>query len=173
MENINTLRESLPDFARDIKLNIQNVLGMTTLTPAQIWGVAVAAAYTAKNEKLIGALLLDAKSAGVEDGVIEDAKASALLMSMNNVYYRFRHVMEKEDYEQKPARLRMSRLVQVTSNKTDFELFSLCVSAINNCVACMKAHEKVVLEHEMTTDQVHDAIRIAATVNAMAMALSM
>lgn len=173
MEHINALRETLPDFARDIKLNIQNVLTTTTLTPAQMWGVAIACAYTCKNEKLISALQLDAKAAGIDDGVIEDAKASSMLMAMNNVYYRFRHVMEKEDYEQKPARLRMSRLVQVTSNKVDFELFSLSVSAINNCVACMKAHEKVVLEHEMTTDQVHDAIRIAATINAMAAALSM
>jgi lipoyl-dependent peroxiredoxin subunit D len=173
MEHINVLREALPDFARDIKLNLQSVLTTTTLSPAQMWGVAVACAHTAKNEKLIQAVLLDAKSAGIDETVIEDAKASAVLMAMNNVYYRFRHVIEKEDYAQKAARLRMSRLVQVTSNKTDFELFSLSVSAINNCVACMKAHEAVVLEHGMTTDQVHDAVRIAATINAAAAALSM
>jgi lipoyl-dependent peroxiredoxin subunit D len=116
-------------------------------------------------------VIADAKAAGIEDGVLEDAKAAAILMGMNNVYYRFRHIIGKEDYEQKPARLRMMRLKQVATNQVDFELFCLAVSAINNCQACVQSHEHVVLEGGLTTDQVHDAVRIAAVVNAAAMAL--
>jgi lipoyl-dependent peroxiredoxin subunit D len=94
-------------------------------------------------------------------------------MAMNNVYYRFRHLVGKESYGQKPARLRMNRLVKPVTTKVDFELFSLAVSAINACEACIQSHEKVVVEGGLTEDHVHDAVRIAATVHAAAVALEL
>lgn len=171
MENVNALRESLPDAARDIKINLQNVLTPGPLNAAQTWGTALACAYAARNEKLWKAVLADAKAAGIEDAVLEDAKAAAIVMGMNNVYYRFRHLVGKEEYSQKPARLRMLRINQVATNKTDFELFCMAVSAINNCESCIRSHEEVVIEGGLTTDQVHDAARIAATIHAAAVAL--
>ncbi len=171
MENLNQLREQLPDAARDIKINLTNVLQPGALNAAQTWGVALSTAYAARNEKLTKALLADAKTAGIEDAVMEDARAAAILMGMNNVYYRFRHLIGKEDYSQKPARLRMMRLNQVTTNKVDFELFCLAVSAVNNCETCIKSHEAVVIEGGLSTDQVHDAVRIAAVIQAAAVAL--
>lgn len=171
MDHINALRETLPDAARDIKINLQNVLTPGPLNAAQTWGVALTSAYTARNEQLIKAVLADAKAAGIEEGVLEDAKAAAILMGMNNVYYRFRHLVGKDDYSQKPARLRMLRISQVASNKLDFELFCLTASAINNCESCIKSHEAVVIEGGMSTDQVHDAVRIAATIHAATIAL--
>ncbi len=171
MEQINALREALPDEARDIKINLQNVLAPGQLNAAQTWGVALTCAYTARNEKLTAATLADARAAGIDATVLSDAKAAAILMGMNNVYYRFRHVIGKEDYSQRPARLRMMRISQVASNKVDFELFCLAASAINNCEACMRSHEAVVIEGGLSLDQVHDAVRIAATINAAAIAL--
>jgi alkyl hydroperoxide reductase subunit D len=171
MEQLNQLREQFPDAARDIKINLSNVLVPGALNAAQTWGVAICSAYAARNETLTKAVIADAKAAGIEDAVHEDAKAAAILMGMNNVYYRFRHIIGKEDYEQKPARLRMMRLKQVATNQVDFELFCLAVSAINNCQACVQSHEHVVLAGGLTSDQVHDAVRIAAVVNAAAMAL--
>ena len=171
MENLNLLREQLPDAARDIKINLTNVLQPGALNAAQTWGVALSTAYAARNEKLTRALLADAKTAGVEDAVMEDAKAAAILMGMNNVYYRFRHLVGKEDYSQKPARLRMMRLSQVATNKVDFELFCLAVSAVNNCETCIKSHEAVVIEGGLSTDQVHDAVRIGGVIQAAAVAL--
>ncbi len=171
MEAINALRELLPDEARDIKINLQNVLTPGPLNAAQTWGVALTCAYTARNEPLTRAMLADAKAAGIEDAVLADAKAAAILMGMNNVYYRFRHLVGKEDYSQLPARLRMLRISQVASNKVDFELFCLAASAINNCESCIRSHEGVVIDGGLSTAQVHDAARIAATVNAAAIAL--
>lgn len=92
-------------------------------------------------------------------------------MAMNNVYYRFRHMVSKPSYQMKSPRLRMNRLVQVLGSKADFELISLAVSAIGGCEACVKAHEQAVLEGGLSEDQVHDAVRVAATVNAAATAL--
>jgi alkyl hydroperoxide reductase subunit D len=169
---IEALRVTLPDAARDIKLNLQSVLQAGALSVAQRWGVAVAAAIAARNPQLQAAVLADA-SAQVDRGVIEDARAAAALMAMNNVFYRFRHVIGKETYDRKPARLRMNRLAQPTSNKVDFELFSLAVSAINGCEMCMRAHEKAVLDGGLTEDHVFDAVRIASVVHAAAVSLEL
>ncbi len=171
MEQLNILREQLPDAARDIKINLTNVLQPGALNAAQTWGVAVSSGYASRNTVLTKALIADARAAGVEETVLEDAKAAAVLMGMNNVYYRFRHVIGKEEYSQKPARLRMMRLKQVATNQTDFELLCLAVSAINNCQMCVQSHEAVVVEGGLSSDQVHDAVRIAATIQAAAVAL--
>ena len=77
----------------------------------------------------------------------------------------------KAGYAQKPARLRMNRLANPATNKVDFELFSLAVSAINGCEVCVQSHERAVLEGGLTEDHVHDAVRIAATIHAAAVAL--
>ncbi|MEW6430654.1 MAG: carboxymuconolactone decarboxylase family protein [Myxococcota bacterium] len=172
MDRINALREQLPDAARDIKINLQNVLGQTELSKAQAWGTALACAYATRDKALWTAVLEDAKAAGLEEGTLDDAKAAAILMGMNNVYYRFRHIIGKEEYSQMPARLRMLRTNQVAGNKQDFELFCMAVSAIGNCQSCVQSHERAVLESGLSVAQVHDAVRIAATINAAAVALA-
>jgi lipoyl-dependent peroxiredoxin subunit D len=171
MDLLEQLRESLPNVARDIKINLQTVLTPGTLNEAQVWGVAIACAEATRNTRLATAVLSEAQTRGVAEGVVEDARAAAVLMAMNNVFYRFRHVVDKEEYAQKPARLRMQRLAQVTSNKADFELFCLAVSAINDCETCVRSHEEAVVKQGLTTDHVHDAVRIAATMHAAAQAL--
>jgi lipoyl-dependent peroxiredoxin subunit D len=170
MSAIATLADRMPDAARDIKLNLQSVLETSSLSDAQRWGVAVACAIAARNADLKSAVMADA-GAKVDPAVIDDGIAAAALMGMNNVYYRFRHMMEKSSYHQKPARLRMQRIAKPATNKVDFELFCLAVSAINACEMCLKSHETVVLEGGLTEDQVHDAVRIAAVVNAAAVSL--
>jgi lipoyl-dependent peroxiredoxin subunit D len=170
MNALDVLREQFPDWARDVKLNLQSVLQGGTLTEAQRWGVAVTAAVTSRNVRLREATLVDARST-VDATVIEDALAAASLMAMNNVYYRFRHMIEKPAYSEKPPRLRMNRLAKPASNKIDLELFSLAASAINACEMCIKAHEKIVLEGGLTEDHIHDTIRIAAVFHAAAVTL--
>lgn len=170
---VDALRERFPEAARDIKLNLQTVLQQGSLSPAQTWGVAIACAIATRTPELRDALLSDARAAAIDDAVIDDARAAAVLMGMNNVYYRFRHMIGKEAYSQKPARLRMQRIAKPATNKADFELFCLAVSAINACEACMRSHEAVVLEGGLSEDQVHDAVRIAAIVNAASFALAL
>jgi alkyl hydroperoxide reductase subunit D len=172
MNATESLRARIPEYARDIKLNLQSVLQPGTLSAEQRWGVAVASAAAARNRELFDALIADAQ-AEVGAAVIEDALAAASIMAMNNVYYRFRHLIGKESYEQKPARLRMQRIARPATNKTDFELFCIAVSAINACELCIRSHEAIVLEGGLTEDHVHEAVRIAAVVNAAATALEL
>jgi alkyl hydroperoxide reductase subunit D len=169
---LDAIREAIPEPARDIRLNLQAVLQPGALTPAQRWGVALAAAAAARNAPLRDAILADA-AAEVDGAVVEDALAAAAIMGMNNVYYRFRHIVGKPSYSEKPARLRMNRLVKPATSKLDFELFSLAVSAVNGCEACVRSHEQVVTAGGMTEDAVHDAVRIAAVVHAAAVALEL
>ena len=172
MEAIERLRQEILEPAKDVKLNLQAVLQGGSLTAEQRWGVAIASAVASRNERLRGAVLADAR-AEVAPAVVDDAFAAASLMAMNNVYYRFRHMIGKPAYSQKPARLRMNRLVKPLTNKADFELFSLAVSAINGCEACVQSHEAAVLESGLTDEQVHDAVRIAATIHAAAVSLEL
>lgn len=175
MSAVEALRARMPDAAKDIKLNLAAVLSSGSLTPAQRWGVAAAAAIASRNVELRDAVLADARIEAGDAGeaVIEDARAAAALMAMNNVFYRFRHMIDKEAYAQKPARLRMNRLAQPSTSKADLELFSLAVSAINGCETCVRAHEQAVLAGGLGEDHVHDAVRIAATIQAAAIALEM
>ena len=170
MSSLETLRNALPAAAKDIKLNLQTVLQAESLSLPQRWGVAVASAIAARNPQLKAAVIEQAQRE-VDANVIEDASAAAALMAMNNVYYRFRHMVDKSTYQEKPARLRMNRLANPATSKLDFELFSLAVSAINGCETCVRSHEAVVVQGGLTEDQVHDAVRIAAVIHAAAVAI--
>jgi alkyl hydroperoxide reductase subunit D len=167
--SLETLRAAWPESAKDTRLNIQSVLDAGSLSPAQKWGIALASALAARNPRLVAALRAEAQ-AHVEPAVLDDAEAAATLMAMNNVYYRFRHMIGKPAYAQKPARLRMNRIAQPRTNKVDFELMCLAVSALNGCEACVRSHEAAVLEGGLGEEHVHDAVRVAAVVQAAAVA---
>lgn len=171
MQQTTALLEHTPDAARDVRLNVPAVIQSAVLSPAQAWGVAVAASVAARHAPLRDALAADALASGIAPGVLDDALGAALIMSMNNVYYRFRHFADSAEFATKPARLRMNRLAKPAANKLDMELFALAVSAINGCETCVKAHERAALAAGLTSDHIHDAVRIAASVCAAAVAL--
>jgi alkyl hydroperoxide reductase subunit D len=108
--------------------------------------------------------LLDAKE-------LAAAKAAAAVMGMNNVYYRFLHLVENAEYGKLPAKLRMNAIASHGIARADFELWSLAVSAINGCGMCIEAHERAVRKDGITAEQVQAAVRIAAVVNAAAAVL--
>ncbi|MCS7046674.1 MAG: carboxymuconolactone decarboxylase family protein [Gemmataceae bacterium] len=168
---LDALREALGEPVRDVKINLGNVLASDHLDADQTWGVALASVYYLNEAKLRDAVVADAQAAGVGDAVFDDARAAAALMGMNTVYYRFRHLVGKESYGQKPARLRMQAMVKPKSTKANFELFSLAIAALAGCEGCIKAHEASVVQHGLTEDHVHDAVRLAAVLCGTAVAL--
>lgn len=169
---LESLRQSLPDPAKDLKLNLQSILKPEFITPAQAFGCALTAAYFIRHDALAAALLEEAKAQGVDDKVIDDAKAAAAIMSMNTVYYRTRHLFGKDSYLQKPAKLRMNRMMQPASSKLDFELFSMTAAALAGCEVCIKSHEASLLKHGASEDAVLDSVRIAAVINGVATGLA-
>lgn len=164
------IRDSLPEYARDLKLNLGTVLtpaGAPGLSERQIWAVALASAAASRNSaftadiEALASVYLDAAH-------VQAAHAAAAIMAMNNVYYRFLHLVEDEEYKQLPARLRMNVIGNPGIDKMDFELLSLAVSVINGCGTCIVAHERQLKKHGTTREAVQSAVRIAATVHAVA-----
>ena len=164
---LEAVRDTLPEAAKDIRLNLQSVLQGGPLTPAQRWGTAVAAALAARNPRLRDALVAEARRE-VEEAVIEDARAAAAIMAMNNIYYRFTHLASAPDYRTLPAKLRMNVIGKPGVAKPDFELWSLAVSAINGCGMCIDAHERELVKKGAAKELVQNAVRIAAVVQAVA-----
>ena len=161
------LIDSLPDYAKDLKLNFSSLVRQdTVLTDAQRWGTIVAAAIASSNQRLIGAAVAEAATHAPAN-VVEAAKGAAAIMAMNNVYYRFQHSVSNEKYLTMPARLRMNILRTHGVEHADFELWCEAASAVNNCKVCMDSHEKSVREKGLTEEHVMQAIRIAAIMNAI------
>lgn len=161
------LRDSLPDYAKDMKLNLSNVLAQTELNEQQLWGTALATAMAAGSPTLLAAIANEAKSK-LNPTAFTAAQSAATVMGMNNVYYRFLHLVSDEKYRTIPARLRMNVIRTHGSDPVDFELWCLAVSAINNCQACVASHESVVKEKGMTQEQVLAAVRVAGVIHAVA-----
>ncbi len=168
--SLDTIRDSLPEYARDLRLNLGSVLAATGapgLTEKQIWGVAVASAIASRNVGF--AKQIEALAVGkLDEAYLGAAKAAAAIMGMNNIYYRFLHLVEDAEYSQMPARLRMNVIGNPGIDKLDFELLSLAVSAVNGCGMCLVAHEKQLRKHEVSREAIQSAVRIAATVHAVA-----
>jgi lipoyl-dependent peroxiredoxin subunit D len=173
MRTLESLRESLPGYARDLQLNLGSVLtvaGAPGLSERQIWAVALTSASASRNAgftrdlQALAAQHLDASH-------INAAHSAAAVMAMNNVYYRFTHLVEDEEYAKLPARLRMNVIGNPGIAKADFELLALAVSAINGCGTCVASHERQLRSHGLTREAVQSAVRIAATVHAVARVL--
>ncbi|HVW71146.1 MAG TPA: carboxymuconolactone decarboxylase family protein [Steroidobacteraceae bacterium] len=170
---LDTIRDALPDYARDLKLNLGTVLtttGAPGLTEKQIWAVALASAIASRNVELTRGIETLA-TAHLDAAYVNGARAAAAIMGMNNVYYRFLHLVEDAEYAQLPARLRMNVIGNPGIDKADFELLSLAVSAINGCGTCVASHERQLRKHEFSREAVQSAVRIAATVHAVARVL--
>src|SRR3954470_8061802 len=157
--SLQTLKDRLPEHARDLKLNLGSLAGETVLSEQQKAGTFIASAIAARNGAVLEAVLAEF-APNLEPAALAAARASAAIMAMNNVYYRFLHLVEKEEYRSLPAKLRMNVIANPGVAKQDFELWSLAVSAVNGCGLCITAHEKVLRDSGLGAEQVQAAIRI-------------
>jgi len=168
--SIETLKNALPEYARDLKINLSGLAKDPALTTQQTYGALLAAALSSRHPQVIRAVFAEAKE-HLSAEAITAAKAAAAIMGMNNIYYRFTHLVSDKDYATLPARLRMNVMANPGVDKVDFELWSLVVSAVNGCGMCMDSHEKVLRKAGASKEAVQQAIRIASVVHAVAVAL--
>jgi alkyl hydroperoxide reductase subunit D len=172
--SIADLRSQLPEYAKDLKLNLDSVLseaGAPGLNKAQIAMIALGAAYSARFKPLTEAVAaFAAEHASTEQ--LTAAKGSAAIMGMNNIYYRFQHLVSHPEYETMPAKLRMNVIGAYKGDaKNDFELVSLAVSAVNGCGMCIDSHDRVLREGGVTVQAIQSAVRIASVIHAVAVVL--
>jgi lipoyl-dependent peroxiredoxin subunit D len=169
--SLQPILDKLPDYARDLKVNLQNVLQQQELTPQQTWMSAVACAIASRNKELTDAIV--AAAAGqVSPEALNAGRVAGAIMGMNNVFYRFRHFIQaKPEYALVPARLRMQTIRSHGGDPVDFELACLAASTIKGCEACVNSHEQVVRDKGLNENHVTAAVRIAATIHAVATVL--
>ncbi len=168
---IDALKDKLPDYAKDIKLNLSSLAGDETLNKQQLWGTFLAAALASRNDEVIAGIAAEAAS-HLSHEAQNAAKAANALMAMNNIYYKFISMMKSPDYAGMPAKLRMNFMANPGVDKADFELWALAVSVINGCAGCVKSHEKGLSDLGVSREQIQTAIRVAAVVHATASVLS-
>ena len=167
---MDALRDRIPDYARDLRLNLSSVLtpqGAPGLSESQLWMTALASAIASRNAELARTVEA-AATEKLEPVQVEAARAAAAIMGMNNVYYRFLHLVEDDEYAKLPARLRMNVIGSPGVDKADFELMSLAVSAVNGCGKCVSSHERILRQHNLGREAVQSAVRIASVIHAVA-----
>jgi alkyl hydroperoxide reductase subunit D len=165
--SLDSLIDSLPASAKDLKLNYSSLVrNNTELTAQQLWGTVAATAIGTRSLSLT-APALAAAAEQLSAPALEAAKTVAAIMGMNNIFYRFHHLASNPKYATMPARLRMNGLRGHGVEEVDFELWALAVSAVNGCGKCVDAHEKVVREKGATEELVIAVVRVAAVVHAI------
>lgn len=169
--SIETLKSRLPDHAKDLRINFGVIAGATTLTPQQAWGTAVASAVSSRNREVVDAVLAEA-SGHLTPEALAAAQGAAAIMGMNNIYYRFLHMVDDPEYRDMPARLRMQIIGKPGVDHVDFELWCLASSAVTGCGTCVASHEKTVRDRGGTKQHVHEAVRIASVIHAVALTLA-
>jgi len=168
--SVEKILDIIPDYAKDLRLNLTTLLKQAELTPQQAWGTAIASAMAARNPQLLQAVQAEAAQ-HISQQAIQAAKSAAAIMGMNNVYYRFHHLTQNEKYRTLPARLRMNAIRTHGSDPVDFELWCVAASAINACGACVDSHERVLREKGVTEEVIIAAVRIASVIHAIAAVL--
>ena len=159
--------DTLPDYAKDIRLNLGSILSDQLLGNDRKLGLLLACAHGSGYRPLVAAAEAEVEDQ-LSDVQANAARGAAAVMAMNNVYYRFVHLTSNPEYGKLPARLRMNFIGQHGIAKDDFELFSMAVSAMNGCGMCIDSHERILLEHGVKPETIQAAVRIAAVMKAVA-----
>jgi len=168
--SLEALRETIPDYAKDIRINLSQITNDTLLSEQQKWGALLAAAYATGWAPLIRAVRDDTESR-LSPTAVNAAKSAAALMTMTNTYYRALHAMKNTEFTTLRTGLRMNVLADPGVDKGDFEFWALVVSAINGCGACLDAHEEELRKRDWPATHVQAGLRIAAVINAVASVL--
>lgn len=163
--SIDSLRDLMPAYAKDISLNLGSLASEVVLNDQQKWGCFLASAHAVGVAPVVRAIE-SAAAEKLSPEALTAAKAAAAIMGMNNIYYRSLHLMKNNEYTTLPAKLRMNVIANPGVEKLDFELWSTAVSAINGCGACLDAHEGELRKHGVPNVQVQAALRIGAVVHA-------
>jgi lipoyl-dependent peroxiredoxin subunit D len=166
MDFINAIKARIPDYAKDIRLNLDAVLARSSLAPADALGAALAAAFAAKSKPLIDAIRNSGQLSDTDTNAVLTASA---LMGMNNVWYPYIEMAEDDNLKNQRAELRMNAYATHGGiDKHRFELFALAASIVGKCGYCIGSHYNMLKEDGVSAVQLRDIGRIAAVIAAAA-----
>jgi len=168
MDFLNSIKEQIPDYAKDIRLNLDGVIARSSLAPEDALGVALAAAFAANSQPLVAAF-----RANMPQAEANAALTAAALMGMNNVWYPYLEMSGDEELKKQRAELRMNAYATTGGvEKKKFEAYALSASIVGKCHFCVQSHFELLKKEGLTTQQLRDIGRIAAVVNAAAQVLA-
>ncbi|EGX56774.1 alkyl hydroperoxide reductase AhpD [Streptomyces zinciresistens K42] len=167
---LDSLKSRIPDYAKDLKLNLGSVIGNSDLPAQQLWGTVLATAIASRSPIVLRELAPEART-HLTPEAFEAAKSAAAVMAMNNVFYRTRHLLSDHEYGTLRAGLRMNVIGNPGVDKADFELWSFAVSAINGCGLCLDSHEQVLRKAGVGREVVQEAFKIASVIQAVGVTL--
>lgn len=164
MEFLSSIKELIPDYAKDIRLNIDGTIARSSLEGNDAVGVALAAAFAANSRKIIDIILA---SNALTPDESHACLTAAALMGMNNVWYPYLEMADDADLKTQPAQLRMNAYATNGGvDKRRFEMYALAASIVGKCHFCVKSHFELLKKEGMSSTQLRDIGRIAAVVNA-------
>ena len=167
MTSLKEFADTLPEYAKDLRLNISSLLNDQTLGDNRKYGLILACAHGTGYRPIVAAAEAEVEGR-LSAEAANAARAAAAVMAMNNVYYRFVHLASNPVYGTLPAKLRMNVIGNPGIDKADFELFAMAVSAQNGCGMCIDSHEKVLSQHGAGAEIIQSAARVAAVMTAVA-----
>jgi alkyl hydroperoxide reductase subunit D len=163
-KGLETIVETENRYLRDLKINLGNALSYSTLSKKESYLLSLSVAINEKNKLAIESFTKLASNEGSTEAEIAETYACVSLLNANNVLYRFRHFTKKDVYQNSPAGIKMSIMMNPVFGKEFFELMSLAVSALNGCELCVNAHEVSLLKLGTSENRIFDAIKLTAIV---------
>ncbi|MFF4748830.1 carboxymuconolactone decarboxylase family protein [Streptomyces sp. NPDC002514] len=164
--SLDSLKARIPDYAQDLKRNLDSVVDGSDLTAQQLWGTVLATAIAVRSPVVLRELAPEARTRLTPEAY-RAAKSAAAVMAVNNVFHRTRHLLSDPGYGSLPAGLRMNVIGDPGVDRADFELWSFAVSAINACGVCLDTHEQALRRAGLGRETVQEAYKIAAVVYAV------
>lgn len=159
-------------YLKDLRINLKNALSTENISIKEGYLIALAIASSEKNNVLTRSFTQLLRENSASDPEIAEAVACASMLSVNNVFYKFRHFMKNDTYNTTPAGIKMNIMMNPVLGKELFELISLAVSAVNGCETCVVSHEASVRKLGSSQQRIFDAVRLAAIVRGLSVAVN-
>lgn len=168
--SLDALKAAVPDYARDLRRNLDAVVDRSTLPEQRLWGTVLVCAIAARSARVLRELAPEAR-ARLTPEAYTAARSAASVMAVNNVFHRTRHLLSDPAYEELRTGLRMTAIGHPGAGEADVEFWYFAVSAVNACGLCLDAHERALRRLEVDRETVQEGIRIAAVIQAVATTL--
>lgn len=166
MKTLKDLMDSIPNYAKDVKTNIKNLVSEKNpvLSPKHVFGSALTVSYVLKDKGLIEIMEFEARKYLSEDE-ISLSRTSSIMMAMTNSYYCFTHISSDKEFLDMPVAL----VTKSSKNQNiDFEVFSLAASIINSCSICIDSHQEKLFSCGFKRQEIQMVAQISAIFAAVA-----
>ncbi|GAA3806924.1 carboxymuconolactone decarboxylase family protein [Streptomyces phyllanthi] len=168
--SLDSLKASIPDYAVDLRRNLDAVTGGSGLSPQRLWGTVLVTAIASRSAVVLRELGAEAR-ARLSPEAYTAAKSAAATMAVSNVFHRTRHLLSDREYGALGAGLRMSVIGDPGVDRVDFAFWALAVSAVNGCGVCLDSHERELRRAGLDRAAVQEAFKIASVVHAVGVTL--